>query len=315
MAGTAAEAGLSLQCLVVTGRQKAIGVFVTLSVVLIAATITLNVGWIMIHWRRVVPLVLGIVTFGVIIAGLIVYTVFLVREIRRSEQHDSFINAVTHELKTPIASIRLYLETLQSRHLSEEQRSRFYQVMLADTDRLQYTVEQVLRAGVSGQKHRKEGAWVSVDMTSLVQEAVELARTRHHLNEQQVRYEMPTAGTSAHVLGDPEELLTALLNLLDNAVKYSPDHKDISVELLNYDPDRVLVRVTDRGMGIPPKQIKLIFNRFYRVSRRASLQVKGTGLGLYIVRSIARKHGGKVEAESAGEGKGSAFTLELPREA
>ena len=297
-----------------TGRQKAIGVFVTLSVVLIAATITLNVGWIYIHWRRVVPLVLGIITFAVIIAGLIVYTVFLVRELRRSEQHDSFINAVTHELKTPIASIRLYLETLQSRELSQEQRSRFYQVMLADAARLQYTVEQVLRAGIAGQKHRQESSWISVDMTGLVQEAVELARTRHHLNEEQVRYEMPTAGTSARVLGDPEELLTALLNLLDNAVKYSPATKDISVELLNYDPERVLVRVTDRGVGIPAKQLKLIFNRFYRVSGRVSQEVKGTGLGLYIVRSIARKHGGKVEAESAGEDKGSAFILDLPRE-
>ena len=134
-----------------TRRQKAIAFFVALCVLLVAAALSLNVGWIVITAERAPlrVLVFGIITFGLIIAGLIVYTVFLVMEIRRNEEHDTFINAVTHELKTPIASIRLYLETLQSRALSEEQRNSFYDVMLADADRLHRTVDHVLKAGAA----------------------------------------------------------------------------------------------------------------------------------------------------------------------
>ena len=138
-------------------------VFVTLCVVMVAAAVTLNIGWILVNGRRVLPLVLGIIAFALIIAGIIVYTVFLVRELRRNDQHDAFINAVTHELKTPIASIRLYLETLQSREVNETQRREFYRIMLADTERLQQTVEQVLKAGVAGQRSACSTArpWIS----------------------------------------------------------------------------------------------------------------------------------------------------------
>jgi two-component system, OmpR family, sensor histidine kinase SenX3 len=295
----------------VTGRQKAIGFFITLGSVLVAVAVALNVGWIVIHWRSAVPLVLGVIFFAIIIAGLIVYTVFLVREIHRNEQHDSFINAVTHELKTPIASIRLYLETLQTREVTEEQKKQFYAVMLADADRLRYTVDQVLKAGLAGQKHNGT-ALQSVDMVSVVNECVELARTRHHLAEGWLEVVLPEADSQAQVLGNPDELVSAISNLVDNAVKYSGEHVQIKLELQMKD-DKVRICVADRGVGLPRNQLKLIFDRFYRVHRRASIQVKGTGLGLYIVRTIAKKHGGRVFAESEGEGRGSTFTLELPR--
>jgi len=158
-----------------------------------------------------------------------------------------------------------------------------------------------------------------------VRECLELARTRHHLQAADLDYRQslsvgassvgsPSAnGGGALVLGDAEELRTAVSNLLDNAVKYSPDGVHILVELEAPDEERLVLRVIDRGVGIPQQELKRIFKRFYRVTQRSLAQVKGTGLGLFIVRSIARKHGGRVFAQSDGAGKGTTVTLELPR--
>ena len=294
-----------------TRRQKAIIFFVALCVLLVAAAVSLNIGWILINGRRLAPLILGVISFALIIAGLIIYTVFLVLEIKRNEDHDTFINAVTHELKTPIASIKLYLQTLQSRPVDEAQRRQFYDIMLADADRLQHTVEQVLKAGAIGQK-AKIVARSTVDIGALARECVELAIVRHHLRDNAIALEAHDAGALA-VRGDAEELRMVITNLLDNAVKYSNDVPRVTVSVAAPAPDTIWVRVQDRGVGIPRKQLKRIFKRFYRVQSRGLKQVKGTGLGLYIVRSIAKAHGGRVFAQSEGEGRGATFTLELPR--
>jgi two-component system sensor histidine kinase SenX3 len=296
----------------VTRRQKAIAIIITFCVLLVAAAVSLNVSWILITARQDALLILGVILFALIIAGIIVYTVFLVMEIRRNEEHDSFINAVTHELKTPIASIRLYLETLQSRPVSEEQRRQFYDIMLADAQRLHQTVDQVLRAGVAREKPRGAARTAVVDMASIARECVDIALARHHLHPGSIELESHE-GRRLTVRGDAEELRTVIANLLDNAVKYSGNDVRVTVAVASPAPDTVWVRVQDRGVGIPKKQLKRIFNRFYRVQTRALKQFKGTGLGLYIVRSIARAHGGRVFAQSEGEGRGATFTLELPR--
>ena len=295
-----------------TGRRKKIAFFITLGACLVAVAIFLNVGWIMVHARNLVQLVLGIIFFAIIIAGLVIYTIFMVREIRRSEQQDSFINAVTHELKTPIASIKLYLETLQSREVSDQQKKEFYSTMLADADRLHYTVDQVLKAGIAGSKY---GTLQSVDIPALVGECVDIARGRHHLSPDKLQFRTPDFQPEMTVMGNPDDLFTAVTNLLDNAVKYSQSDVLIAVEIIAPDEKTIQVRVRDQGVGIPRNQLKLVFQRFYRVPTRAVREVKGTGLGLFIVRAIAKRHGGRVYAESEGEGRGSTFTLELPRPA
>ena len=295
----------------ITGRAKKIALFVTLGAILVGLAVALNVTWIVINWREVVPLVLGIIFFGLIIAGLIVYTIFLVREIHKNEQQDSFLNAVTHELKTPIASIRLYLETLESRQLSEPQRHDFYRIMLEDTDRLIGTVEQVLKAGEARHGSNKKN-WQEVDFSGIVFETVDLTRLRHHLPPEALRFGIQPQ-EKLLLKGNPQELRTAVFNLVENAIKYSGDKKDIVVDVLTPDIDTVLLQVRDQGVGIPPSELKRIFKRFYRVSTSASGRVKGTGLGLFIVRSIARRHGGEASAQSEGAGRGSTFTLRLPR--
>jgi len=295
----------------ITRRTKAIAFFIALGVCLVALTIVLNVSWIIFHWRQVVPLVLGIIFFGLLIAGLVVNTIFLVREIRRNEQQDSFLNAVTHELKTPIASIRLYLATLASRNLDEAKRREFYRIMLDDTDRLLGTVEQVLKAGeVRHASERKN--WQEVRFSSIVREVLDLARLRQNLSPEILSLGM-TPPQEILVLGNPEELRTAVFNLLDNAIKYSGDKKSIVVDLLTPNIDTVLLRVQDRGIGIPRNEVKRIFKRFYRATNSKTEKVNGTGLGLFIVRSIARRYGGDAFAESEGEGRGSTFTIRLPR--
>src|SRR5678815_2234481 len=162
----------------VSGRRKSIAFFVILGASLVALAIALNVGWIILNWREVALLVFGIIFFLAIIFGLVINTTFLIREIRRNEQHDAFINAVTHELKTPIASIRLYLETLKTRDVDEVQRNEFYNIMLADSDRLLHTVEQVLRAGRTGHRRRRISNSV-VSLSEIVRECLEITRVRY----------------------------------------------------------------------------------------------------------------------------------------
>jgi two-component system sensor histidine kinase SenX3 len=297
----------------ITSRKKTIAFAITLGVLVAAVALILNVSWIVLNWREVIPLILGVIFFGFIIVGVILNTIFLVREVRRNEQQDSFLNAVTHELKTPITSIRLYLETLQQREVDEAQRREFYQVMLEDTQRLMGTVEQVLRAARVVQKNAILNK-SEVEVGPLVQDAVELARSRHHLPPEAMAWELD--GKPAEpltVAGDRDELSTALSNVLDNAVKYSQADPHIRVEVVTPDLNKVLIKVQDNGVGIPRGDLKRVFKRFYRVLTPGSTQVKGSGLGLFIVRAIARRHGGNAYAESEGAGKGTAVTIELPR--
>ena len=300
----------------IQSNRKSVYFFIALGACLVALAVALNSVWVVFHWRQVAMLVFGVIFFVLIIAGLVLNTIFLVREIRRNEQHNSFINAVTHELKTPIASIRLYLETLQTRRVDEAKRQEFYQIMLDDCDRLLHNVEQVLRASRTGHRRRHIHKTM-IDLGELARECLELARKRAHLDEKALRFvesvDMGNLGERAMVLGDADELRAAISNLIDNAIKYSDGMIDVSVEVATVGDERVAVRVADRGMGVPHGELKRIFKRFYRAPRRVATRVKGAGLGLFIVRSIVGKHGGKTFAESEGEGMGSVFTIELPR--
>jgi signal transduction histidine kinase len=296
----------------ISGRRRSVIFFTVLGICLVVLAVTLNVSWVVLNWRRGVLAILGVIFFLCIIAGLVLNTIFLVREIRRNEQHDSFINAVTHELKTPVASIRLYLQTLQTRELDDDKRREFYRIMLEDSDRLLQTIDQVLRAGSSGSRLRRS-ARARVNLAEITRESVALARTRFRLTSEALAYDEAASASGATVIGDADELRAAIWNLLDNAVKYSPNDVQVAVRLETLDNGRLAVRVSDQGVGISPTELKRIFKRFYRVPTGVAVRAKGSGLGLFIVRSVARKHGGRAFAESTGTGQGSTFTILLPR--
>jgi signal transduction histidine kinase len=178
--------------------------------------------------------------------------------------------------------------------------------MLEDSQRLLQTIEQVLRTGQAGSTplHLERQ-----NLEALVEECVAFTRSRLHLSEQAVR--LQPSGAEVEIVGDRNELRGAIVNLLDNAVKFSGDHVDVDVAVAR-EGDRALVRVRDRGPGLPAAEAKRIFRRFYRVPGPLTQRVKGTGLGLFIVQSAAKRHGGRAYAESAGPGAGSTFCLELP---
>src|SRR3954462_13009998 len=294
------------------GRRKSIAFFTILGVCLVAGVVALNVGWIIVNWREAGLLIARLIVFPLIIPGVVLNTIFLVREIRRNEQHEAFINAVTHELKTPVASMKLYLQTLQNRQVEDGKRQEFYGVMLQDSDRLLGTIEQVLRAGQLGAKLRRASP-MPVDLGAVVEECLVLARRRHHLPAEAVTANVRHVdGASFQVLGEEEDLKAMVSNLVDNAIKYSGPDVHVSIELGQADPATATLRVRDRGIGISPAEQKRIFKRFYRVQSAISSRVKGTGLGLFIVRSVVAHHGGKVFVESDGVGQGSTFVVQLP---
>lgn len=294
--------------MVVAGRRKSIAFFIALGASLIVVTLLLYIGWVLLNWRKGILVFLGVLLLTMIISGVVLNTTFLVREIRRNAQHDAFINAVTHELKTPVASIRLYLETLLKREVDESKRKEFYRTMLEDSDRLLTTIEQVLRTGRVGPARRRLNL-APVDLGGVVKECLARARTLHHLPEDSLQYH---PGFPVTVLADPDEVRAAVSNLIDNAVKYSGSDVNVTVETANLDGRYASVRVVDQGAGIPKTELKQIFKRFYRVAGPLATRVKGTGLGLYIVRSVAKRHGGRAWAESEGPGHGSTFVLQLP---
>jgi len=288
-------------------RRKSALFFLLLGIILSALTIVLNIGWILLNLREVALLVFGVIFFAIIITGLILNTIFLLREIRRNEQHDAFLNAVTHELKTPIASIKLYLETLRSRELTPEKRLEFYNIMLADNERLLGTVEQVLLASRAREK-QKLMTLAEVNVGETLQRTIDTVRAQRHLDESTIRLTAPPQPVK--ILGDGNELETAFTNLLDNAIKYSPGEPKITIRLKSA-ASEAEVYIRDNGVGLARADLKRIFKRFYRIQNKTD--AKGTGLGLPIDRSIIERHGGRIQAESKGVGKGSTFIINLPK--
>lgn len=293
---------------------------ITMGVSLMLVAIVLTVGWQLIGSEeaalaasptaRYLVYFFGLLLFLLLISGVGLMFTLLLREVRLNERQSNFVSAVTHELKTPVASLRLYLDTLMLRAdaLSDAQRGDFYKTMRADLDRLNGTINNVLNAGMYTDR-----AVVNprpLDLARLVQHACALTRTRNQLTPGAMEYSGPS---TLALKGDATAIETAVLNLLDNAVKYSTDQVLVKVTLEEEPSGFARLSVKDRGVGMNRAHLRFIFNRFYRIGSEVRRSRTGTGLGLYIVKSVAKAHGGTVRAESEGEGQGTTFVLRLPR--
>ncbi len=292
--------------------------YITVGVVLIAVAVALTVGWQIIGVSDVarakemttlrwVVYFLGTVLFLLLIAGLVLIVYLLVREVRLNERQSNFVSAVTHELKTPVASLKLYLDTLQMRALPDSRRADFYRTMREDLDRLNATINNVLNAAMYTDRPVVDPQ--PVDLARLVRRAVDLTCTRHQLPRESFAYAGPE---SLRLRGDAQALETAVLNLLDNAVKYSREKVEVEVEVGADGDGQAHLRVKDHGIGMSRAHLRFIFNRFYRIGAEVRRSHTGTGLGLFIVKSVVKGHKGTVSAESAGPDRGSTFVVTLP---
>lgn len=248
----------------------------------------------------------GLVMLAVILAGVYVIFHYWNRQSRLYAKQRTFISQVTHELKSPLASIQLHLETIRLRRPAREKLDAFVDTMLADTERLHYLINNLLMAARLEQR-RKPAERRMTNISQLLGEYVERERAK-----------LPQGGVitleaedGVKLLVDPEEIEIVLRNLFENAVLYSPESPDISVRLTR-DGNTTKLSIRDRGRGLEKSELKKIFEMFYR-GRQNGVNVRGTGLGLYIVDTIVRGYGGSVMVESEGVGQGCEFTITLPK--
>lgn len=291
-------------------KRRRIGVPITLSVVLISLNVLLMVAWI-INFAQVgywSGLAIGTVVFSLILVGLSFYLVLTIKEVRLNQRQANFIDSVTHELKTPIASLRLYLETLQMRDVTDEQRADFYGVMNKELRRLDLLISQLLEVGrldAIGQETEPE----NIDLEPLLKRCADRAAAHYDRNAGGVftfRVDPVTVFARKIVL----ELL--LGNLLDNAVKYGGDPPHVDVTVRAKDTGRVRIEIADDGEGVPPEFRNKIFKLFYRGGSELERRRQGTGVGLYIVRTLAHALKGHVSVHDRQETPGCVFRVELP---
>ena len=301
------------------GNLKSITTPITLGAIAVPLSLALGVAWTLLLAQRISRgteiagdvwlLVLGLIFFVVIMTVLVLFSIFLVREILEVRRQDSFIDSVTHELKSPLASIQLCLETLARDGVAPSQREQLRHMMLDDVERLTSFIDDVLQS--SKLSHEATGLNLSdVEVGSLIEECATRARQRHQISDEAIELRVDSVGT---ICTDRPALQIVVKNLLDNAVKYSAEGKVMVRVRANLDPKgRTIIEVEDDGIGIPKKSIKRVFHRFYRVDHRDVRRRKGTGLGLFVVSALVRNLGGRVEAQSEGVGEGTLMRVILP---
>lgn len=291
-------------------KRRALRVPIALNVVLMTLNVALMVVWIVLfaNFKSWGILTIGTVVFSLILVGLSFYLVITIKEVRLNQRQANFVDSVTHELKTPIAALQLYLETLQLRTLDETRQREFYAVMERELQRLDQLINQLLEVGrlnVIGQETEPE----EIDIGILVRSCAARACMRHNCEIDRVfRFDLQPA-----TMFERRIMVEMMIrNIIDNAIKYGGVEPQVEVGVATNQRGRVIVRVTDNGEGVPSEIRKKIFKMFYRGGSELERKQKGTGLGLYIVKSLAHTMKGSVTISDREGESGSVFEVELP---
>lgn len=296
---------------------RSISVPIVLASVTVPLATALLVAWTLIFAQNLAEghataqnvwlLILGSAAFIAIMTVLVMFAVFLAREILEVRRQDSFIDSVTHELKSPLASIKLGLQTMARPQIDSEKRELLRSMMLDDVDRLSAFIDDVLQASRLAHD-RVTMQREPVELHTLVEDCAQSVASRHRLEDGAIDNDVDPALTA---YTDPAALQVVVRNLIDNAVKYS-DRVEVRVTARVGEDGAVLLEVADRGIGIDAKDIKRVFHRFYRVPTESVRARRGTGLGLFVVSALVRNLGGRVEALSDGGGQGTTMRVRLP---
>lgn len=294
-------------------ERKSLKLPIVLGVLMIIAIVGLTVGWILMtaigisqsSWY-ILLLTIGSVTFLLVLAGVVMYLVVSIKAINLTRRQSNFIDSVTHELKSPIASLKLYLQTLRLRDVSDEEREKFLKFMTEDVERLDRLISHLLDAGAIGKKQRDKNPQ-NIRLDQLIEACVQSVCKRQQVLESAVRMNLKPIEIFAETV-DAEMIFR---NLIDNALKYagSPPKVDISMRT---ERGSVVVEVSDNGEGIPEPDRQKVFGRFVRLGEELQRKKPGTGLGLYIVRTLTNSLGGSVKILDRSEKWGTVFEVQLP---
>jgi signal transduction histidine kinase len=289
---------------------------ILLGVVLIVLLVALTVGWVIVsasaalksehsgvYWAL---LAIGATFFVLVLVGVVLYLVLSVKTIRLNQRQSNFIDAVTHELKSPIASLKLYLQTLTRHQVTVEQQADFQQFMLEDLERLDRLIDHLLDAARLEHSQLADDA-VNVSLDEVLARSAKLACERYRLPEETIQLRLAPVIVHAR----PADLEIIFRNLLDNALKYSGEKPQVEIES-HCNHALATVRIGDNGPGIPVQLRRKIFGRFVRLGSELERKTAGTGLGLYIVRTLVKRIGGKIQVRNKAEGCGTVFEVELP---
>lgn len=290
---------------------------ITLGVVLIVLLVVLTIGWVIVsasaalksehsgvYWTL---LAIGSTFFALVLVGVVLYLILSVKAIRLNQRQSNFIDSVTHELKSPIASLKLYLQTLNRHQVTVEQQADFQKFMLADLERLDHLIDHLLDA--ARMEHPQSAVDLeNVPLDELLIRSARLACERYNLPPETIQLHVQPTSIQAR----SADLEIIFRNLLDNALKYSGERPQVEVESRTNGHARATVLIGDNGPGIPVNLRRKIFGRFVRLGSELERKAAGTGLGLYIVRTLVKRMGGKIQVRNKTSGPGTIFEVELP---